>query len=203
MSHNIYASFTTKDTPYEIELLEHLLPSLKKLELPYHIEYLVSQGSWLKNVAMKPLAILNTMKKFLDKNIVFLDVDAEVKSYPELFDEIPSEYDIAVHALDWNTWYQNASNTKEVLSGTVWIRNTEKMRDFVADWYEGALKDCIWEQKKLEELLLQRKEIVVYPLPLEYVYISSLPDGREPFVKIENPIIVHYAASRRYKRLIR
>ena len=198
----IIVAFATSDTPYEFELSTKLLPSLEKLSLPHHIEIIENQGSWLKNVAMKPLVILRAMEKYPASNIISLDADSEVLQYPTLFNNIPEQYDIALHILDWDSWYGYTNHVKEILSGTVWIKNNDKMKNVVKLWYDKSIENCVWEQKILEAVLEEQK-INIYPLPLEYCYILSLPDGKPPKIQLENPVIVHYQKSRIYKRKIR
>jgi hypothetical protein len=199
----IISAFCTAETSYEMILATQLLPSLDKLGLKYHIEVVENQGSWLKNVAQKPLTILHTMEKYPSYNIVSLDADSEVLSYPKLFNEIPEDVDIAFHTLNWDFWYKNNSHVMEVLSGTIFIRNNEKMGEFVKEWYLRAETVCEWEQKVLAKLLEERKECIkVFPLPLEYCYISSLPDGKEPHIKCDNVVIKHNQASRYLKKKI-
>ena len=199
----IISAFCTAETSYEMILATQLLPSLDKLGLKYHIEVVENQGSWLKNVAQKPLTILHTMEKYPSYNIVSLDADSEVFQFPKLFNEIPENYEIALHTLDWDTWYQNNSHIKEILSGTLWIRNNEKMRSFVKEWYLRAETINKWEQKCLQELLEERKEsIKIFPLPLNYCWISSLPDGKSPHIQCDDIVVRHNQASRKLKKQI-
>ena len=102
--------------------------------------------------------------------------------------------------MDWNTWYKNGSNIKELLSGTLFIRNTVQNKNLVQSWYLESYKNSFWEQKTLQKLI-DKYKIKVFNLPLEYCYIMSLPDGQESHIKIENPIISHYQISRKTKRL--
>lgn len=198
----IVVAFCSIDSPYEFELAQHLLPSLEKFKILHHIDVVENKGSWLKNVAEKPAVIYRALEKYPSKDLVILDADSEILQYPKLFDEIPEEFDLALHTLDWNTWYRNGSNVKEVLSGTIFMRNTPKMKELTAQWYNRANSSGVWEQKCLEKLI-QEMKIDVYPLPVEYCYIMSLPDGKEPFVKCDNKVIAHFQASRKYKRLSR
>jgi hypothetical protein len=199
----IVSAFVTENTPYELVLSTQLLPSLDKIGLKYHIEVVENKGSWVKNVAQKPLTILHVMEEYPSYNIVSLDADCEVRNFPKLFTEISEEYDLALHTLDWDSWYNYDSHVKEVLSGTMWIRNNDKMKAFVKEWYVRAETAGIWEQKVLSQILEERKDVKVFPLPLEYCYIATLPDGKEPNIKIENPVIIHYQASRKLKRQLR
>jgi len=189
---------------YELEFATHLLPSLQKFNIDYHVEVITSKGSWLKNVAQKPGAVHNAMEKYPNKDMVLLDADSEILSYPELFDNIPKDYDLAFHTLDWNSWYGNSSNVKEVLSGTMYLRNNEKIKKLVEDWYFDANNAHIWEQKVLANLLTKRIDLNVYPLPIEYCWIHSLPDGQPPHIKPPDDIIIkHFQASRQYRKKIK
>lgn len=199
----IVVALLTNSSVYELEFAQHLLPSLQKFDIPYHIEVIDSKGSWLKNVAQKPGAIFNAMEKYPGKDIVCLDVDCEIVSYPELFNTIPKDYDIAFHTLSWNEWYQNKSNVNEVLSGTIYLRNNDKIKKLLEDWYFEATNSLIWEQKVLASLLEKRSDINIYPLPVEYCWIHTLPDNSPPKISPNGSIIIrHFQASRRFRRLI-
>lgn len=198
----IVSCFYTAQTPYRDILYSQLIPSLDKLNIKYNIEEIENKGSWLKNVAQKPLTILHTLEKYPEYNCVSIDSDAEVLSYPKIFDEIGEEFDIGLHELDWDSWYQNNSHVKEILSGTGWFNNTQKVKDLVKEWYDRAIKDYKWEQKVLSGLILEKKDIKIFELPIEYVWLESLPDGSPPKIK-GTPIILHKQASRQMKRKIR
>lgn len=199
----IACCLVTNSTPYEDLFLTTLLPSLRQWNIPYNIEYYKSRGRWLANVALKPHAILNTLTKYPDSNVVCVDADAKFTCYPQLFGTIPEEYDIALYTLDWNLWYKNNTNIKEKLSGTVWIKNSEKMRNFCSLWYERASKFSEWEQKSMSRILDERPDIKIYDLPIQYCYIDTLlPNGEKPGIQINDPVICHYQASRKTKRLI-
>lgn len=198
----VYA-FCTVGTPYEGVMDFYLLNSLKKFDdIRFEVLKTPSLGSWQKNTSLKPKLILDWMEKSKEGDLVILDADAEILSYPKLFDEIPAEYDMACHYLDWETWYNNNSGRKELLSGTLFLRNTEKVRDMVKVWAYLSQIGEKWEQKVLENLLeTDFKEIKVYPLPLEYCYITELPGGKQPRVKCD-PVIVHHQVSRLYKKAV-
>jgi hypothetical protein len=198
----IVVAFCSIDSPYEFELSQHLLPSLEKLGIPHHIDVTENKGSWIRNVAEKPAVIYRALEKYPHKDLVVLDADSEILEYPKLFDEIPEEYDLALHTLDWNSWYRNGSNVKEVLSGTMFIRNTPQMKDLAAKWYNLASDYSTWEQKCLDKVI-KEMNIKVFPLPIEYCWIQSLPDGSGPFIKCDNKVVVHFQSSRKYKRLIK
>jgi len=196
----IYISYYTKNTPYEQVIKDYLEPSLKKWNLKYDIQGIESTGNWLSNVTLKPKFILDMLNKHKE-DVIFLDADATIEQLPKLFKEIPKEYDIAVHYLDWKTWY-GKGNKKELLSGTVLLRNNEKVKSLCKEWYNIAKLGTRWEQTVLADILKNRPDINIYKLPLSYCYIKSRPHGKQPLVLL-NPVILHHQMSRKYKRRIK
>jgi len=198
-SFTIY-SFYTQDTPYKEVVQEYLLSSVAKFNNAFETKIIETHNykHWGKNVAQKPQIILSILNENKD-GIVLIDADATIEAYPQLFHDIPEEYDIAFHTLDWNTWYRNNSNVKELLTGTMYFRNRQIVKDLCAEWNEKAKDGSKWEQKILEEII-KKYPLKIYDLPIEYCYIKTLPSGQEPHVKIERPIIIHHQVSRTLKK---
>jgi hypothetical protein len=203
MSKFIIVSYFTINTPYQLVAHNHILPSLEQMKLKSDIRGIESFGSWQANTRFKPKFIREMMNKHTE-DIVFIDSDADVLEYPVLFDQIPEDYDIAVHILDRDLWYnQNFNEEKEVLSGTLYIRNNDKVKEIVDHWIRLCeMAPEIWEQQLLQQVI-KKNNVKVYELPISYCYIASLPDGREPFVKCDKPVIKHHQASRKFKMVVR
>ncbi len=205
MNKIIIGSFYTTETPYKTVAEKYLIPSCKKLGLEYKIvETFPNYKSWWRNVAEKPAIILDMLSSCLssDECLVFLDADAEILQYPKLLFEIPKEYDISFHTLSWEDWY-GYPNSKifEILSGTIFLRNRKNVKELCKEWYSEAIKTNIWEQKVLERII-NNHNLNIFPLPIEYCYMRTRPNGEEPLVKCE-PIIAHNQVSREMKRKIR
>lgn len=208
MSSFILGSFYTKDTPYEDVACQYFVKSAMNLFLKNNLEWKLSVvdslGTWTKNVAEKPKVIkemLNSIPK--DKNLLFVDADAEITEYPSLFETLDDYYDIAFHTLDWNSWYQNNSNVQELLSGTMWFKNNDKVRYLLDRWYNEAIKTSLWEQKVLERIIKEEKiNLTIFNLSVEYCYINSMPDGSSPKLRVDKPIIIHHQVSRKLKRIL-
>ena len=183
---------------YEKVMNEYLLPSIQKLKLPFYIEKIDNLGNWRKNANQKLLFIKKCLEKFSDKNIVFIDADAKINNYPELFDNIPKEYLIGIHYLDWDKWYKNGNKIKELLTGTIYLKNCEETKELINNWIKETRENK--PQQKTLQKLIEIEDLNIYKLPLEYCYIVNLPNGQEPHIKIENPIISHYQISRKIKR---
>jgi len=202
--HTIYLAYYTKDTPYEQIAKEKLIPSLEKFNLPHEVKEVSNLGNWYKNTAYKGKFILDYLVEYpFDYNIVLLDVDAIIEKEPILFDQIPNEYDIALHYLSWNTWYgyKDRVDKKELLTGTMMFRNRPEVKKLCEEWYKKANETQQWEQQVLEKII-KNYNLKVYELPIEYIYIDTLPNGSKPKVSDENVVIRHFQASREWKRKI-
>ena len=193
-------SFYTEDTPYQDVVQKYLLSSVKKFNNVFETKILIAKNyhHWGKNVAQKPFIISQLLEKGED-NIVFVDADATIEQYPQLFHDIPDEYDIAFYTLDWNTWYRNKSDVKEVLSGTMFIRNRDNVRKLCAEWYSKASDGNCWEQQILANIL-PKYNLNIYSLPISYCYINTLPNGGKPHIQCNDVVIRHHQVSRILKR---
>jgi len=197
-------SFYTLATPYKQIWETYLSESCKKLNITSHVFSTPNYGTWHRNVAEKPRVIREMLDLLLesDECLVFLDADCTIEKYPALFKTIPEEYDIAFHTLNWNTWYGYKDNPAkmELLTGTMFFRNRQKVKDLCAEWYDVAQKTREWEQKVLSSII-HKYNLKIYPLPIEYCYIVSRPKGQKPLVEVD-PVIIHYQKSREFKRKI-
>ena len=193
-------TFYTEDSPYQEIAQRYLMASLNSFpSIKLKILKAHNYHHWGKNVAQKPYIIHNLLDEG-ETDFIFLDADATVERYPELFHNIPEEYDIACHILDWDTWYKNKSHVKELLSGTMFFRNNDKVKSLCREWYAKAEDGSGWEQTILEDILKKRKDIKIYELPIEYCHIATLPNGSKPHVQCKNIVIQHHQVSRNLKR---
>lgn len=200
----VIATFVSEGTPYEDIINKYLLKSCQKLGLPLQIAHSVNCNNWYRNVAEKPLIIRNILSTMDDDTcLVFLDADCTIEKYPILFEKIPEEYDIAFHMLDWNVWYgyKQPKPVTELLTGTMFFRNRPLVKQLCMEWYETAKITNVWEQKILEKIIKKYKDLRIYQLPLEYIYMNKRPRGQEPLVKLD-PVIIHYQKSRELKKVI-
>jgi hypothetical protein len=186
-------SYYTKNTPYKGVFESTLKPSLMKFNLDYIVEEVPNLGSWKANTDYKPTFILKKLQK-LKEDVVWLDVDASIEQYPSLLFNIPKEFDIALHKLDWNKQYNKPG--EEILSGTLFIRNNDISKTLLENWI-GTLPKHRWEQEALKEVL----NIPYFNLPAEYCTVIDF-DNKIPSY-ISNPVIVHHQASRKLRRHIR
>lgn len=204
MNNNLlFITFYTIDTIYESALREKLLPSLQKLGLTYFLRPIKNKGYWYLNTIEKPTTILQALNKF-QSDLVWIDSDAEIKSFPTLLFKIPQEYDIAVHYLSWEKHFGRPTDKGkfEMLDGTIFVRNNEKMKQFIEQWKANSTDKGINHQKVLARMLKERPDIKVFKLPWEYTYIATTPWGLTAN-PIKNIVIEHYQLSRKGKRCLR
>ncbi len=188
MSNFIVVGYYTLDTAYE-DLAKTFIESLVRFNIPYHVEGIDCLGHWYRNTGYKPTFLKRMMKKFPTKNIVYVDVDTAFFGYPDLFEQLDCE--VGVHHFDRSYHKRNNVQGFEVLSGTIFLKNTKKVLDLVDRWArECKLRPYIWDQKSLERIL----EGKFYNLPGEYCAIFDLMEH------IKHPIIVHYQASRQIRK---
>ena len=191
MNKFIVVSYYTKGTPYQKEAVK-LENSLMKHGIPYHIGAVPNRGSWQKNTHFKAIFIRNMLKEFIGVNIVFTDADSIFRTYPKLFEGL--DCDIAVHFRNWK------HGQNELLSGTIYLANNEKVCQLIDDWIRINRKNpIIWEQQNLQRAVNSRKHILSLSyLPMEYCCIFD--DEKRKFCK---PVIEHFQASRKYRHVIK
>jgi hypothetical protein len=193
MKELIYISYYTEGY-YKTIIDKYLLPSLQKFNLPYKIYSKPNLHDWLQNGKQKFEIIYNRLING-EQNIVFLDADAEIIRFPELFYKIPEEYDIGVHYLDWYLFWhgQPHQHKKELLGATIYINNNSNTQQLFKEVYHRIQHSSEWGQKLLQQLIEKNKSIKIYNLPIEYCYIKKGKDH------CKDAIIIQHQASRKIK----
>jgi hypothetical protein len=199
-------SWFTTQTPYEQVIEQCLIPSLKKLQLDYHIYPVSSQGDWIKNTQLKPSVVRQAINDFPNHDLVIVDADCTINEYPQLFKDIPREYDLGVFRLDRNAWYGiqgEGFKEKELCSGTLFFRNRPEVMELIESWNRRCYGTNLPDQLALQEVIEGFYWLKIYPLPLSYCYINSLPDGSKGKIPVEKPVITHHQASRQLRQIVR
>jgi hypothetical protein len=121
-----------------------------------------------------------------ESDVLYLDIDARIRRRPVLFDDFSG--DLGVHYKDG----------RELLSGTLYFRNTILVRKLVEEWVTHQVRHpTMWDQKTLQAILLKwkkaKRRIQVVDLPPAYTQIfDTMAHNGEP-------VIEHLQASRKYK----
>ena len=124
--------------------------------------------------------------EYPSERIVWVDADAEIQQYPEMFWNMPADVDMACHWRDG----------KELLSGTLYFGATKGAAEIVEKWCEAQkLNTGVWDQRTLQGVMMgayDRWNTV--KLPPSYAFIFDTFRKKYPGVE---PVIEHHQASRR------
>jgi hypothetical protein len=178
-------------TPEYVNDALRLSESLELWNVPNDIREVPTTGNWLANNNYKPLFCRD---KLMEYNIptVWVDADAEVLSYPILFDEL-YDYDIGV-------CYRNRrQRPHEMLAGTLYFNTTERSRFILDTWIDMCKDNSISDQIALERIISANiHTIKLFEFPYSYVRIFDAEDMSET----DPPVILHHQASRRLKKVV-
>ena len=190
----VVVSYYTINTPYEQEAAK-LRNSLEKLKVPYDIVGVPNLGDWQLNTRFKAKFMQDMLRKHKEKNIVWVDSDAVIHSYPDLFDSYSC--DVAVRWQDFR-WRKN-----ECLSGTIYLANNPQTLELCQRWEgnntsegPGAKTFEQWNLGKAIEEMRNEGKIKDENLPPEYtmIFVSM----RQMYPNII-PVIEHFQASRKLR----
>lgn len=179
---------------YESVYKQYLKPSAEYFGLDLRAYKEHNHGDWSLNTRHKAKVILRGLHEWGD--VVWLDVDAEVRRLPILFDEIPDEVDLAVYYLDWYKHWRNVDGQakRELVNSVMMLRNRPRVIKLLEDWVEGNYGTTIWEQKVFQRLLEQSSELNIFRLPDPYCAILNY--DKEVPAYIQEPVIVQHQISR-------
>ena len=187
-------AFFTKSVLYE-EHSRRLVESLKRFNLSCDVIAVDSLGDWYTNIQYKPTFLKQMLEKHHPNSVVYVDVDAIFCRHPKYFDKLDStpEVNIAVHVLD-HSKYRRKNHPPEMLSGTIFLKNTEITKQIVDEWILECRKDPkLWDQRALANVLRRYK---YHLLPEEYTMIFDYMSS------VKNPVIKHFQASREARRKV-
>jgi hypothetical protein len=177
----VVVSFYTKDTDYEQEARK-LIETLEQFGVKHDVQPVENRKDWVLNTQQKPAFI----KAMLQKHgcpVVWLDADARLAAYPELFHGL-GDVDFAAHFRDG----------KELLSGTMFINNTPTAFGMLDDWISCNTKNPkVPDQKTLANVIFKIANIRIAVLPASYCKIFDLMKS------VPNQVVLHTQASRRLK----
>ena len=187
-------AYYTENTPYEA-LAANLKKSLQHFAIAHHIEGIADLGSWEKNTHHKACFIKQCLRD-RNQDLLCVDVDAVFKSYPSLIPTLDCDIAYRTENFRWRS--------DEALSGTIFLRNNDKVKRMVDRWIElneatpaERMKPETWEQKNMQRAHREMSEIDYFNLPPEYTFIF---DHMKTMYPGTSPVIEHYQESRNVHR---
>ncbi|MHA1290872.1 MAG: putative nucleotide-diphospho-sugar transferase [Candidatus Thorarchaeota archaeon] len=188
----IVVAYHTSDEVYTNHS-KKFIESVEKLKLPYDVVRIESSNDWYRGMQYKPTFLKGMLEKYYPRSLVYVDIDAVFLRYPHFFDLLDKRDDvrIAAHVLN-HSRYGRRDRRPELLSGTLFLKNSERTKQIVDAWIEECRKDSkLWDQKALENVLGE-KDLCI--LPEEYCVIFDY------MASVKNPVIKHFQASRKMKK---
>jgi len=175
--------FYTLDNIYSEEV-KRLQKTIDLFNLDYYIEGLPSLGDWKQATDYKATFIQRALRR-VTTPVVFVDADGEFVDYPLLFDTLTC--DIAAFV----------NHINNLLSGTLYLANNNKVKNLVDRWitHNGKNK-TLFEQSILQSEIRSSKNLDFKTLPIGYCQIYNYK------FRDDNPVIIHWQASRRTKKIL-
>lgn len=187
----VLVSYFTKNTLYEKEA-ERLRLSCEKFGLEYRIEGIEVFGKWHEHTCYKPLFILQKMEE-LKRPVLWVDADAEIVKKPPLH----FNCDVGARIFD----YHPPDHPCYLFTGTLYLNVTPVTLDIVKKWAEichQAIRNRTYcfDQIVLNQILHSSK---AHFQSLSAGYAAIFDEKR---CSTEELFIVHYQASRLYRKII-
>jgi hypothetical protein len=196
----LVVSYYTKDTMYQLEV-KGLIESCEKWNLPYHVEPIDSFGSWELNCGYKPFFLLSKLQEF-KRPVFWVDADAVFVRAPSFLEEFSADLAVRINdpcALD---------HRSKVISNSFFVNNTPEAATLLKLWASECYHSLsnpdrteeYWDQVGLRDVIFSnRHKAKVVGIPHAYAAIDEHPVDKK---EILEPVLLHYQASRRYKKLI-
>ncbi|MHA2120016.1 MAG: hypothetical protein ACW990_02300 [Promethearchaeota archaeon] len=187
----LVVSHYTVETPYEKEK-DHLVESLRKFELIYEIQGIKSLGTWRANSNFCAKQVLDALQRHKCP-VLRVDCDAIFQKFPKDLEDL----DCDVAGVIWKN--SKLRPEGELLGGTLLFNNTKKGIDIAKEWVlRCKMNPRARNSDILQRILLHRKQEVKFKeLSLSYCTIFDSMKN-----EVKEPVIVHYQASRRFKKII-
>lgn len=182
-------------TPNYLPQITSLKRSLEAHSISHFLKRYERLATWEQTTRLKPVFVDYCLKKFPDKDILYLDADAVVRKPLVFFDGVTADISMLFHAHK-----QGNMHYLRISGGTVFVRNTPGGRRFAELW-KDAEKECSWLTLDEDMIYMAFRDmagISIAVLPPNYYKIFDKP-GMEP-------VIEHFQASReqfKWRRLIR
>lgn len=191
-------SFYTGNGPYS-KSAKRLAESCAALGIESDIERYEDRGSWVDNCNIKPEYIFRKLNEDVDC-LVWIDADATVVSYPQLFAQTPVDFGVRAERGERSRtpvgreeiWLpENWPSDLESMwfnSGTLFLRKCADTIAMVQAWLDYSRKmPRAWDQWSLQRAWADVEPITEW-LPLAYCQIEGM-HGRE------GAVVLHELAS--------
>ena len=188
----VIVSFYTPEYEKEAERFEK---SVRRFGFETDIIRIPKRGTWLKTIYWRANFLLEMLEKHR-RDIVWIDCDAEMCQYPELFDDFDADFGIH-HAL----WVDRED---EYLGGTMYFKYSPQTLEFMKLWIRmnDQFPNEVLSQHVLKKAILKFSKETWKSVGCKLLMRNLPPTYCQIFDLMENagkPVICHYQASRKYR----
>jgi hypothetical protein len=129
----IFISFISNPigSNFYTECAKNLINSLSDLGYDYCVVEFPSDRNYYQNCCFKPTFIENKIKEF-NKNVVWIDIDTELKRSMDQFINVEKDFDIGL------VTYNN--DMSGIVASPLFIRNTPMCTDLIKKWSDHCLE---------------------------------------------------------------
>jgi hypothetical protein len=176
----IFVSFYTPENGYK-SFSDDLKKSLEKLNIEYDIQPIKNRGDWDANTKAKPEFILKMLERYPNRNVVWIDADAYVLSFPEKI------MDLGGGDVDFAFGYRHKKD--ELISSIMFFRNNENSRKLlkktqalIETGEKHPYGEQIFFQKAMKSFIGEKGVFTATALPEEYCDILGISTPEKPTI---------------------
>lgn len=167
----------------------NLKSSLEAHQLDFDLRRYPSRGIWEANTRIKPEFLYDCLEKYQDRDVVYIDADAVVRQPLTLFEDFKSDLGVFIAP-------ENEGFSHKYLTGTLYLRNTEKTKAFIQTWIKEQTGMILGvDQDSFGRAISLHPDLTVQALPVTYTKIYDRGS--------ETPVIEHFQGSRSRVKLER
>jgi hypothetical protein len=177
----VVCAFHTDDPIYNAEIAR-LRASLVAHGLPHVIKTIPPMKKWRHGARHKPTFVRAMLAEVAPLDVLYLDADAEVLSYPSLFDRFEGSLGVYLRP------------GKELWSAILYVKNDDRGREYARLWEESLeLFPTRHDQTCLHHVVETYGATIggLQPLPVEYSCKFPKPGSKA--------VIGQYQASNRFR----
>lgn len=172
-------------TPNYLPQILSLKASLEAHKINHFFKVYQPRGGWEANTRLKPVFIDYCLKKFKDRDVVYLDADAVVRKPMTALENMTSDVTMLFHPTR-----VNGKNYLRISAGTLAVRNTPGGRRFAKLWMDGeaSANAATVDEDMMYGAFKHLAGVSFTVLSIDYHKIFDQPGA--------DPTIEHFQASR-------
>jgi hypothetical protein len=172
-------------TPNYLPVVLSLKASLDKFGINYFLKCVERKTTWEATTRLKPVFVAECLRRFPDRDILYLDADAVVRQPLDFIATIKSDVGMLFHPNKYA-----GRLVLRISAGTVFVRNTPGGRKFADAWKAQEAKAGVAtvDEDMIYQAWPELEGVSITVMPLPYYKVFDSPGG--------GAVIEHFQASR-------